>query len=450
MVSTPVRRYVHEDYAPFVGQQADYVYYSGPCAYVAIVGARGSGKSQASAYLGAQLAINNPRLRLAIVSKDKKRLDDGIIGHLEGFIPREFRQAWNRRDNYGVLKNGSYICWRSEGNTPEDIRGVNAHVSILDEARLVQYDTFTNLSEGTRGPYEREALVLYNGDERIEVPYIPRVYVSSSPFVGSWLHGAWEKQSPDWAWFKITAADLVAAGIRSQEDIDRRRREYGDKLADQELDAEWVRMEGVIIDRFDPDVHVARRPERGAFTRIVGGVDFAMSTGVTAIEVVGFMGDGRVWYMDERIFKGSEENRPEFWADHMRWLSQQYGISRWYCDAAQPDFMAELQRRGVYGIEKGPKDRAFRINTMNSDFQMRMDGQPGAYVDPDCEHLIWELQRWSWRTGGRDPDSVLGTTYKLEPNRGPCDAIHAAQFARCGAIGIRRGGIRAYRVKHVW
>lgn len=184
--------------------------------------------------------------------------------------------------------------------------------------------------------------------------------------------------------FRMKTAD----NVHLPEDLIAHLREsYGDtRLAQQELEGEFIVVEGPAFPMLKEEVHVRRPPEGMVFRRKVIGLDFG-SVNPTALIELGLDQSNRVWALRE-FYKRN--------ADDYDWIRtvRDWGGKKVICDPARSLADIETLRR-VYGMpiqaaRKHDFDTRYRV--MASRLTIREDGYPGMYITPDCENLLGELQ----------------------------------------------------------
>lgn len=181
----------------------------------------------------------------------------------------------------------------------------------------------------------------------------------------------------------------------------------------------WVMAEGAIY-AFPPD-QIASPDPATKWKEIVAGIDWGF-VHAFACEIVGMSGSGRLAVLGELYRKGSllEDIIPTLLA-----LQERLGITAFYADPSEPEYIATCQRAGLQ-VVPAINDVGPGINTVATAMKQ------GMTIDPRCTGLLDELPAYRWapqRTTGGLKDEPL------KENDDACDAL------RYAVMGITRGGV---------
>jgi phage terminase large subunit len=200
--------------------------------------------------------------------------------------------------------------------------------------------------------------------------------------------------------------------------------EYTGDFARQELGGEFVAFEGLIYAEFEPGRHVSReRPD--TFARVIAGVDWGFANpGV--IVVLGVDGDGRAWVLAE-VYE--RRRRVEEWVEMAAQMRDLWGISGFYCDPSEPEYIKAFRERGLKA--EGADNAVLPgIQAVKNALAQRGDGTVGLTISPDCVHLLSEFEQYQWaenRHGIKD-----------EPVKANDHAMDAMRYAIMAAGARRR------------
>lgn len=212
---------------------------------------------------------------------------------------------------------------------------------------------------------------------------------------------------------------------------------YTGAFAEQEIEGLFVAFEGLVylLDATEQG-HLKRWPHQlVAFDTMIGGIDWGY-TNPAALVVFGLDGDKRAWQLDE--FYQRRASLEDVILPALVKLTRQYGVQRWYADAADPEAIDRanntLAREGlqcrVRPVVKGAGSVRAGIQTVTSLLAQREDGTRGLYVDPRCVNTIAEFGSYAYATterAKRDPSE--------EPIKQSDHALDALRYALHSELG---------------
>jgi phage terminase large subunit len=143
------------------------------------------------------------------------------------------------------------------------------------------------------------------------------------------------------------------------------------------------------------------------------------------ILVFGVDSDGRMWGLHEEVERG---RRIEEWATVAAQLQDLYRIETFYCDPAEPDFIAAFRNVGCNAGAATNKVQP-GIHAVKNRLVARDDGLPRLAFRKDFTHLAAEMEKYQWlehRDGIRD-----------EPRKADDHTLDAARYA---VMGVDDGG----------
>ncbi|GIL09291.1 MAG: phage terminase large subunit [Chloroflexota bacterium] len=397
-------------------KQHEFVYSSAH--HVAFVGGIGSGKSWAGCArallaslgeIGGQ-PLGVPNLGVITAPTYPMLRDSTLRTWLElaaQYVPGFRRDMLNESKMAARLPNGSEVLFRST-ERPERLRGPSLSWWYGDEAALYP------------------ALV-----RRIMVGRLRQFgalgydWVTTTPKGRNWVWQTYARAARE-DYRLITAAsaenvflDPAIMQMWSEEFV-------GD-FARQELGGEFVAFEGLIYAEYEPLRHTSRaRPE--TLKRVIAGVDWGFANpGV--IVVLGQDGDGRVYVLAEAY---ERRRRVEEWADAAAQMREQWGISEFYCDPSEPEYIKLFVSRGLKA--EGANNAVLPgIQAVKNALAVRPDGTAGLVINPDCVHLLSEFEQYQWADGRH---GIKDAPVKAND--------HAMDALRYGVMALS-GKRRAYR-----
>lgn len=359
-----------------------YEFVSAEDQYVAFVGGVGSGKSMAGAARALAAAygrigtrpIRTPNLGV-ITAPTYRMLEDATIrtffevaeGRIVDFVKSGVK---------AVLDNGSEILFRSVED-PEKLRGINASWWFADEAamyapvtwnigigRLRQFDDSPGYAWLTTTPKGRNWIYKTFAQEKRPGYRLMRARTTENPFL---------------------APEFVAALKES----------YTGDFARQELDAEFVSFEGLIYPEYDVATHRYVTPvPRERIVRVAAGVDWGY-TNPGVILVGGLDSDGRLYVMYEEY---KRQRLIEDWIGVAKQLNEIYTIDTFYCDPAEPTYIARFIDAGL-NAQKADNSINEGIQAVKSRLVRREDGLPRLVMQSDCANLLTEFEQYQWMAG---------------------------------------------------
>jgi hypothetical protein len=215
----------------------------------------------------------------------------------------------------------------------------------------------------------------------------------------------------------------------------------GSLLARQELDGEFVLMEGLTYPAWNPEVHVVpmdRFPVKRP-SRVVAGVDFGFAN-PAAIVVEGIDGEGRRYILDEFYRAGcSEDVLCREAAD----LARAWGIQYFFCDTEDPRWIRALRGAGLPALRANkrvgsPRDISSGIGLCTRALARTIGPkkEQGFFVNPECKSFIREMENYV-RDEGRDNLNALERPRKYGDH-----AMDAWRYAEQGIIRLGWDDIR--------
>lgn len=377
--------------------------------YLLAHGGRGSGKSKGGAIRGVTYAVSWPGSLGIVTAPTYNLLHDSTVPVLFetleqfGLVP-EIGYTYNRTREEVVLPGfRSKILLRTT-EKPERLRGMNAAWFWMDEPRDSPLLAFQNLQATLR-----------------QQGYPHQGWCTTTP-VGKrhWTYGVFYREKASMEGYldhlNITAdagsARYVAYPARTRENpfggqqlYDQLAATYGpDSLfSKQELEGDFVLMEGLVYSGWNPAKHVKPRSEwpsqPSQISRIIAGVDFGFRN-PSAIVVEGLDKANRRYLIHEFYQSGLSESELVMEAAK---IGQRFKVQLFICDSADPGWIKAL-RRGGLPARAVKKKTIGSPNNPSSGIAMcslalrREDPVYGQmfYVDPGCENFRREIESYVW------------------------------------------------------
>jgi PBSX family phage terminase large subunit len=406
------------------GQQ--YEFAVSPAHFAALNGGIGSGKSIAGAVRTLYAALGSiggtkvqtPNVGVVTAPTYPMLRDASIRTFFE--IAGDLVTDWRKSENIAVLRNGSEILFRS-ADKPDTLRGPNLTYWWGDEAAYYQSDVW-RVMIGRLRQYGAQGYA----------------WVTTTPKGRNWLYREFvQQQRADYAIFNIRTTQnpfldrAYVAGLQEA---------YTGDFARQELEGDFVAFEGLIYPEFSRDTHVTTEAA-GQYAYYLAGVDWGYANpGV--ILVFGVDGDGRMTLVREEY---QRQRRIEEWAALARALYDTFRIQTFYCDPAEPDFIAAFQASGCPATQAN-NEVLPGIQAVKNRLVLRGDGRPRLRLSAEAVNTAVEFEQYAWmenRDGVRDAPKKTND-HALDALRYACMGIEeytGALFA--GALTYDTSGANA-------
>jgi PBSX family phage terminase large subunit len=356
-----------------------------PAHFAALNGGIGSGKSIAGAVRTLYAALGSiggakvqtPNVGVVTAPTYPMLRDASIRTFFE--IAGDLVTDWRKSENIAVLRNGSEILFRS-ADKPDTLRGPNLTYWWGDEAAYYQSDVW-RVMIGRLRQYGAQGYA----------------WVTTTPKGRNWLYREFvQQQRADYAIFNIRTTQnpfldrAYVAGLQEA---------YTGDFARQELEGDFVAFEGLIYPEFNRDTHVTTEAA-GQYAYYLAGVDWGYANpGV--ILVFGVDGDGRMTLVREEY---QRQRRIEEWAALARALYDTFRIQTFYCDPAEPDFIAAFQAAGCPATQAN-NEVLPGIQAVKNRLVLRGDGRPRLRLSAEAVNTAVEFEQYAWmenRDGVRD------------------------------------------------
>ena len=401
-------------------------------------GGRGSGKTRALVTAVVHYATQWPGALILFCTPTFPKLQQDVLPVVWDILDNDLGLYKNKDYTYNKEEKmlevfGCRIVFRTSED-PNVFRGPTAAAFAMDEAALSPLDAFRNLQATLRQRgYPHHAWLSSTPAGRnhwlakLFVPekavYGPSEQVLRTNSDGSvkWLH-----------WVGKTRDNPFGGEALYQSLIDT----YGSDsaIARQELEGEFVLLEGLVFDNFRFEDHVVPLSQWPNMPRVVvAGVDWGFAN-PAAIVVYGIDHLKRRYVLDEFYKKQTDEATLIHTAKELERL---YNIKAFVADSADPGKISAFRRaalptykafkkRGKGGDLSSGIGLLYRVIDRTVDWEdlegQKQSGQ-GFFIAPRCHNLIGELESYTYL----DP---LPMRNPIEKPRGLNDhAVDALRYA---------------------
>ena len=387
------------------------------------VGGRGAGKSQALLTAVLHYLSQNPGALILFCTPTFPKLQQDILPVLWRILEQDLELRRHKDFIYNKEEKvlevwGSKVVFRTSED-PSVFRGPSAAAFAMDEAALSPLEAFRNLQGTLRQQgYPHHAWLSTTPAGRahwLAKLFVPEqaVYAPGEtilrPEAGNttWMHWVGKTRDNPYGGEELYQSLISTYGEDSA-------------IARQELNGEFVLMEGLVFDNWRMATHVVAPEKWPSFPRVlVGGIDFGFAN-PAALVVYGMDAQKRKYLIDE-VYK-SQMDEPQLIAEAKR-LSEFYKIRAWAADSADPGKISALRRAGlpVYkafkkrgssadlssGIGLLYRDISRMVTIKDEETGLSHESQ-GFYVSPLCRNFIREIENYTYM----DPMPMKNPTEK--------------------------------------
>ena len=388
---------------------------------IAVCGRR-SGKTTVARAIIYSRAFEKPNNLIWYVAPTYKMAKNLMFKKLVRMIPRNWIRSIDKTNLEITLKNGTEICCKGSDNT-DSLLGEGIHLLILDEYQSQSPDVWWTIRP-TLSDHQADVVIIGT----------PRGY---DHFHELWFRGAGENPEPmkGWSSYQITTAE---AGTIPQEEIDDARLTMSSKQFNQEYNASFTSLSGVVYDGFDPlenvrdELSLTPLDEDGEPTKLTIriGMDFNINpmTAIVGIIVppsISISGEKEAWIVDEVFLENSNTR------EMITYLHGRYGAP------GEKDHEYSSRKKLVYPDPAGGARNSSATNVDSTNHTLLQDGgfllkghdkgHPAIvdsvnevnallcnvnqvrrmYVHPRCSHLINPLKGLTYKNNTPDKDSNL-------------------------------------------
>lgn len=380
----------------------------------------GSGKSKLGAAEAIRFVVDNPGANFIVSAPTYKILRQSTELYLRAHLLPGVIEEQSRADGWIRLKNDSTFWLRSTDN-PDAVRGIDAAGFWLDEGAYASERAWLILTGRLRQPgYQKQGIL------------------TTSPKGRNWC---WEVfvGRPDkdpalrdhYAYMQTATADNP---FLSAQDIELMYLAAGDSLwAKQELEAQFIAVEGVVYPMFNRSVHVGKYRDRD-FVDYVWGHDFGY-VNPSVVLLFGVDSDKRLYCIDE--FHESNVDTDRLY-EEVRRMEDRWGLKNkpHVYDPSEKALAETWNKRGLI-MERANNDVEQGIRLVASMLERQRDGRPRLVFDEGCVKTINEFEQYHY------PEAKEGQNAPEKPAK---EFDHGADATRYVAMWseLRHGrGLRA-------
>lgn len=338
--------------------------------FSAFIGGIGSGKTFAGCVKDVMHARQPKSLGLIVAPTYPMLRDATLRTFLD--IAGDAVEVFNKSEMTVKIKQGGEILFRSADN-PDRLRGPNIHWAHMDE--------------GAMCPAKTRDIIM--GRLRADRQAGP-MWITTTPNGRNWLY----RVKDDLTLFHASTRDnpyLSPEFVRSLE------RSYTGEFAKQELDGQFISLDGLVYPMFNQAVHVKTRPDAEFIEWAL-----AMDEGYTnpaVILLIGIDSDGRLHVAREFYERGKLQSAVVEQA--YEW-GMEKRVSIAAVDAAAAGLIADLLDRGL--TAEPHKGRVLDgIANVQNLLKVQDDNRPRLTIDPACVHTIEELEAYVWKPNKDEP-----------------------------------------------
>ena len=174
-------------------------------------------------------------------------------------------------------------------------------------------------------------------------------------------------------------------------------RSYTGEFAKQELEGEFISLEGLVYPMFREDVHIKQLPA-AMFQHWALALDEGY-TNPAVILLIGIDADGRLHIAREFYQTGVLQSRV---CETASTWALEYHTNAAIVDASAAGLIADLRNYGL--VADGHKGRVLDGITIIQDLlKVAHDGKPRLTIDPACVNTVNEFESYIWKPGKDEP-----------------------------------------------
>lgn len=235
-----------------------------------------------------------------------------------------------------------------------------------------------------------------------------RIIFISSPNGLNHFYDIYSKSGEDYTSFHATIYDNPKI---SREELEKEKARYDKLYFEREFLAKFVKMEGLIYHTFDRHKHCVKPEDVPQnFIKKIVGVDFGYSDkAASTIIEIGIDANNHLWVYKENYFFRKQN---DYLINYINTVQPQ----EVYPDTAEQDRIDQMEEAGlnVMRVSKARKPGFDRVN--------QLFAQGRIHISTECTQLIAELENYSWKEDGDEPDKASGF------NADGVDALRYAVF----------------------
>ena len=255
---------------------------------------------------------------------------------------------------------------------PHNLRGWGVDFLVMDEAAFVSEEAW------------KEALRPALADKKGQAVFI------GTPAGKNWFYELFARGMDDeqesYKSFRFSSKTNPHFPEEEWEEV---KSELPEEVFKQEFQAEFIERAGMVYPEWNRNEHVCVPFEIPPNWYVYGGVDFGY-TNPFAVVWAAIDPEGNYYIIDEYYERGRTMN------EHIQNIKNRtYKVNMFYADPSGPQYMAELQRRGLY-VGPGNRDVVVGINRVAELLKTNK-----LKVFSTCDNVIEEYEHYSWESKKR-------------------------------------------------
>jgi PBSX family phage terminase large subunit len=338
--------------------------------FSAFIGGIGSGKTFAGCVKDLVYA-SEPKTLGLVTAPTYPMLRDATLRTFVD-IAGDAIEKLNKSEMTVKIANGGEILFRS-ADDPDRLRGPNLHWAHIDEGALCPIKTFDIVMGRLRAGGKAGNL-----------------WITTTPNGRNWLY----HRRAEMRIFNARTRDnpyLSPDFIASLESS------YTGEFAKQELDGEFISLEGLVYSIFSESTHVKER-HNSDFQYWGLAIDEGY-TNPAVILLIGIDGDGRLHI--EREFYQTGVLQERVVTQSREWVNERRATAI-VVDESAAGLIADLRNAGLQA--EGHKGRVLDgISIVQGLLTVQNDGLPRLTIDPSCVSTINEMESYVWKPGKDEP-----------------------------------------------
>lgn len=337
--------------------------------FTAFIGGIGSGKTYAGCVKDLMHARHPGSLGL-VIAPTYPMMRDATLRTFQD-IAGDAVSTFNKAEMTARVVNGGEILFRSADN-PDRLRGPNLDWAHIDEGALCPAGTWEIVigrlrAGGKAGP----------------------CWITTTPNGRNWLYHKREHLT-------LFHAKTRENPYLSKEFVQSLEQSYVGEFARQELDGEFISLEGLVYPMFT-QAHVVSR-QRSEFQRFALAMDEGY-TNPAVILLIGIDGDGRLHILREYYERGKLQRDVVGIAS--QWY-REYSCYEAAIDAAAAGLIADMRNEGLNALAR--KGRVLDgITSVQALLKVQDDGRPRLTIEPGCANVENEFQTYIWKPEKDEP-----------------------------------------------
>ena len=308
---------------------------------------------------------------------------------------------FNKVDSFYKMRHGG-TCWMRTGTDADSVVGITNVRGIWgDEAGLFSLYFHENIQA------------------RASIKEAPIIY-TTSPYTLNWIYSDYlrpRQKNPSYMQDELT---IIQA--RSNEnpyfpatEYERKRKTMDPRRFNMIYGGQFNRIEGLVYDCFDPEIHVVKREQLDHKTVYFAGVDWGY-TNPAAMVVVGVTSAGKIYIVHE-FYKITQTINDL--VEVAKKIKEVYKVERFYCDPSSPANIAEFNKHKLTAI---PADNSIRPG-IDATFEAIKSGRLKVF-EGKAKNLLDEFAMYHYPAPSDiTADKDIKEQLPVKQNDHACDAL---------------------------